>query len=528
MTSYQSYRDRAIEGLLWLSPWVGWGFAFPLGVLFAIPRSSKVRKLAFFLTLHLASSGLLFLTIHYIELFEQDSLYWIASFLLTEEGTASHFPFIAIGIIYTLSNILFHYRQKNKVHYFFPIVYFVSFQFLFGFLHPEEGLGFHGIEALWIWYGISFYILNRSIGKRKEPILWRSLYFLMERYYKRSPSQKKKLIYSVDSILPGSGWILIGNFWLGFTILFISLLILLYLATFLASYENPGRGIQFLYLLQLKPGINDKKFFEYMLNPYFLYTAIAFWILIWSYSKYLIYLSFKEEKDNKGILPGFLYNLPYSILLYLLFISIILVLPFSIQRKKDSDSKSQYARHFQPENLEFYFIDPNIPDKTEGLNGGVLTGNADKEEDPKSEKIPDPKISDNGPKTGYVKKIKGKKLPPTYSNYISAKIRGPEEFFSYWKKAPPFYSTVVAYTITSEGEITDIELVEASRFPEQDRLTLELIEAMGSLLPPPQAKGDVRVTELFWNGPVDPDRMPTPLQKALVQQFDGRYMEEQE
>lgn len=71
-----------------------------------------------------------------------------------------------------------------------------------------------------------------------------------------------------------------------------------------------------------------------------------------------------------------------------------------------------------------------------------------------------------------------------------------------------------------------MDLVEASGYPEQDQMTLELIESLSPLMPPPGTKGYVRVTELFWNGSIDPDAMPTPLQKELVTMYDGRYMEE--
>ena len=100
-------------------------------------------------------------------------------------------------------------------------------------------------------------------------------------------------------------------------------------------------------------------------------------------------------------------------------------------------------------------------------------------------------------------------------------------FMEYWKRAPHPYSCVVAYTITTEGEIVDIVIVEASEYPEQDQLTIELIESMSPLMPPPEAKGDVRVTELFWNGSLDPNAMPTSLQKDMVTLFDGRYLEEE-
>lgn len=37
--------------------------------------------------------------------------------------------------------------------------------------------------------------------------------------------------------------------------------------------------------------------------------------------------------------------------------------------------------------MEFYFIDPNVPDDTKGLNGGIVTGN-ETENKEKGEKSP--------------------------------------------------------------------------------------------------------------------------------------------
>lgn len=175
--------------------------------------------------------------------------------------------------------------------------------------------------------------------------------------------------------------------------------------------------------------------------------------------------------------------------------------------------------------MEFYFIDPNVPDDTQGLNGGVITGN-ETENKEKGEKISNEKVADNGPVKGTIKKIRGKKVPPTYSNYISAKMRIPESYMDYWAKAPHPYSSVVAYTITQDGDVIDVELVEASDYPDQDLRTLQLVESLGPLMPPPGTKNDIRVTELFWNGPIDPEFVPTPLQKEMINLFDGRYMEE--
>lgn len=213
-------------------------------------------------------------------------------------------------------------------------------------------------------------------------------------------------------------------------------------------------------------------------------------------------------------------------LLHFILFAIVLIIPISVNRSSSDKKRDISKDHFQPEKMEFYFIDPDIPDEVKDLNGGVISGTETPSQND-GMKIPDEQMSEDGKVKGYVKRIKGKKLPKTYSNYISARMRGPELFMDYWRRAPRPYSCVVAYTITSDGEITDVYIVEASPYPDQDSLTIELIESMSPVMPPPGVKGDVRVTELFWNGSIDPDAMPTPLQKEMVLMFDGRYMEEE-
>jgi len=344
-----------------------------------------------------------------------------------------------------------------------------------------------------------------------------------------------------ERFLPGFGHIYLEDNWRGFPILFIGLLLWLFVAVWTFSFLSPVFGIQFLGSMGLKPGIPDKDFFIAAQNIVYLILASAGLIFIYFYSHYLINKSFTLESlgyrtiSNQdelepvfapGIRRGFRNILPVSVLFHLIILSLVFIIPISIQRNSSKKNQSaDKSKHFQPDKMEFYFIDPSIPDEMKGLNGGVITG-TDTTNKEQGEKISNEKVADNGPKSGYVKKIRGKKVPPTYSNYISAKMRIPESYMEYWAKAPHPYSSVVAYTITQDGDIIDIELVEGSNYPEQDRLTFELIESLSPMIPPPNTEGDIRVTELFWNGPIDPNFVPTQLQKEMVHMFDGRYMEE--
>ncbi|GBF49932.1 putative membrane protein [Leptospira ryugenii] len=406
-------------------------------------------------------------------------------------------------------------------------------------------------------YLLSVQILLLSLNRNKLPSLyarvllryqngirlketWRQKYLNREKIPFLKELEVKKAASIREAILPGYGHIYLEDFWRGFPILFISLLLWLFIAVWSFSYLSPIFGIQFLSSMGLKPGISDKDFFVSSQNIMYLAISILAFIFIYLYSRHLLSQSFtlqnlgykKAQSDDEkepvfasGVRKGFRNILPLSLLFHFILLCLVFIIPISLQRNSaKKKEKSDQASHFQPEKMEFYFIDPNVPDTTKGLNGGVYTGNETKTEN--GEKISDKKLSDNGPKSGYIKKIRGKKVPPTYSNYISAKMRVPESYLEYWSKAPQPYSSVVAYTITKDGDIIDVELVEGSNYPDQDRLTLELVERMGPLMPPPESEGSIRVTELFWNGPVDPNYVPTPLQKEMVYMFDGRYMEE--
>ena len=449
-------------------------------------------------------------------------------------------------------------NSNNKLILFLETVFIVSIVLLFAgvyfsslsifgiLINFMQGRDFISIEysflqgdlALYFWL-ISLYVASSYVGREKRTFApFRKLYASIF-IHKSIPtpvsslgsfSLKKKEKYAKvrNWIFPGWGLIYLNRYWQGFPILFIFLLSLFFSIITLTYYYDYARGTAFLSYFGLKPGIPDKEFIQYTSNP----IVFSCFLGITIFTYYLSHVLLKnvleletEPVEKRGILQGFNNNLALSFLFHLTLLAVIFIIPITVSR--NSEKKRDISKdHFQPDKMEFYFIDPEIPDEVKDLNGGVVSGT----ETPNQEEgmqIPDEPVSDEGKVKGYVKRIKGKKLPKTYSNYISARMRGPEMFMDYWKRAPHPYSCVVAYTITTEGEIIDIYIVEASPYPEQDQLTIELIEAMSPVMPPPGVKGDVRVTELFWNGPIDPDAMPTPLQKEMVLMFDGRYMEEE-
>lgn len=589
-----TWAKKSLSFLVWMSPLFSLGPFFPLGVLFAFPREYKLQMKA------LVVIGIYVLTwilVFPLELLHRSSLSWETEInaFFSQENNLNLTKFgIVIFVFLCLVLNLFHSLKRNlkreKVRQtkldathsnlkirtekrirdakFDTLLFVFLFALLLTFLFtpliefvrggktPQQMIPIQEIYSFLFNICLSVSILLISFNRNKIPSIlsktlinyfsgirnrevWKTYASLGKHFPLVKELQIKSKATFRDRFLPGLGHIYLYEYWRGFPLLFIGLLLWLFLAVWIFSYISPVFGIQFLAGFGLKPGIADKDFFVSSQNIG--YAVISFCLLVglYIYSNTMIERSFslqnlglKKDKNGEeekfftpGIRKGFKNVLPVSLLFHLILLCLVFLIPISLQRNSQKKDSKKSADHFQPEKMEFYFIDPNIPDEMEGLNGGVITGNETKNSE-KGEKITNEKVADNGPQKGYVKKIRGKKVPATYSNYISAKMRVPESYMDYWAKAPQPYSCVVAYTITQDGDVIDVQLVEASNYPDQDLRTLQLVESLSPLMPPPGTKNDIRVTELFWNGPIDPDFVPTELQKEMINLFDGRYMEE--
>ncbi|MDZ4726831.1 MAG: energy transducer TonB [Leptospira sp.] len=587
---------KSLSFLIWLSPLFSLSLFFPLGVLFAYPRELRLRTKALAIIWIYVITWVLFFPIELIHRASLDNEMLINGFLSDKSNvdTIKGIFILLIGILLFLNYIHSSSRQSKRkekrqisLNQHFPgsslrkgniirdakfdtflLVFFLALFLAVAFdlllekvypMNPHNPLAaLSDIHQFVFNYLVSVSILLLGFNRGKIPSLfarfmlnyqsgihlreaWKEKYVKNEKIaFLKEMIVKKKALFR-ERLLPGYGHIYLEDFWRGFPILFVGLLLWLFLSVWTFSFISPVFGIQFLGSMGLKPGIADKDFFVASQNIAYLILSIIALIFVYVYSLRLLNQSFTLENlgyrkaidpDEKepvfafGLRRGFKNILPISLLFHLIILCLVFIIPISIQRNSSKKNNSaDKSKHFQPEKMEFYFIDPNIPDEMQGLNGGVITGTDTTNKD-QGEKISNEKTADNGPKAGYVKKIRGKKVPATYSNYISAKMRIPESYMEYWAKAPHPYSSVVSYTITQEGDIIDIEMIEGSNYPEQDRLTLELIESLAPMIPPPNTEGDIRVTELFWNGPIDPDFVPTALQKEMVHMFDGRYMEE--
>ena len=605
--SIQKLVIAGLSFLCWVSPMLGLGVFFPLGVLVLYQQNQKLRIAAFQSLILQIFINLVFYPIDLYSLYSFETeafmialkqeyagvffLFWgfVGLILLFLEARFLIRKYGALHLFQTKSNSLSanpEYRQVmsetdtwssfndklerepikkalvKKENSFFrtfvsviivwiiAIVWFFCLCYLFAMLNTEnyayeETLKlldqmFKGDSALYLWFmtllsASSFLGRKGLISILRRPYLSLYLHSKLAKsptsdFFGDSYTKKRRYARIRERILPGWGHIYLQRYWKGFPILFSFLLIFFFLVTAIVFYTDATFGLNFLRSLGLKPGVHDKEFIPASQNIVYPVSLALMLSVIYIFANSLLGRSLHKDGEpieERGLESGFTNNVYLSLLAHLIIIAVLFIVPERLQRNSNSKKKQDLSKqHYQPEKMEYYFIDPDIPDEVKDLNGGVIAGT----ETPSQKdgiKIPDNDPADQGKVKGYVKRIKGKKLPKTYSNYISARMRGPENFMEYWKRAPHPYSCVVAYTITTDGEIVDVILVEGSSYPDQDNLTLELIRSMSPVMPPPNVKGDVRVTELFWNGSIDPDAMPTPLQKDMVLHFDGRFMEEE-
>ncbi|MBI3394925.1 MAG: energy transducer TonB [Spirochaetia bacterium] len=229
------------------------------------------------------------------------------------------------------------------------------------------------------------------------------------------------------------------------------------------------------------------------------------------------------SRVGAGRLRHLLPVVPQSILMHIVVVTMLILVPVNFMtRTSGGRTRSSEPIRVIPDHFE-------DPEAKMRLDGGVVSGNNKPFQDTKggtqTVKREGREFSGSGEGKGKGSEFgrPGSRQDMTYSNYISARIRGPEKWLQYWAKIPRPYSAVFEYKISASGEVFDIRIREPSRYPEADRLTVRMIEAMGRVLPPPGGRS-VMVTELFWNTEPSDDSLPTDLQRRLSRAFDGRVI----
>lgn len=395
-----------------------------------------------------------------------------------------------------------------------------------------------------------FFAIIALEGRLHRFPLARALYgrFLKDEKAVGPRRQRSALLRSL--LLPGWGQFFLGQRASGISTLCVFALVSFFLTiSFWMNYagwvaEIPGlnanAGWYFLGELGMRSHIPDKAFHAIFGKP--LTLAVLGLTLLLVYAS--AYRFTKRLAQNQSV-ATYRLVVAHSVLLHLTPIVILLLIPVSFIPLTPQKQAPQEAFRYVPEFFE-------RPQRTMPLDGAVSSGDESKtygrpgaagtKERGKSNANA-PKFLGPGPRnesgqgrpdhnlllderTGKDPKggRPGKRQDMTYSNYLSAKIRGAEKGFSYWDRLPVPYSAVFEYKISDRGEVYDIKILEASRTPEADKLTVDLIRSMGVVLPPPGG-GHAIVRELFWNTNPGDTSLPTPLQRNLSHAFDGRSIQ---
>ena len=523
--------------LCWMSFVVDFGLFFPLAAFFIYKKDSIIRQNAvssvlfqFFFYLFFAP---LKLSTYFFSDFEAFLSEWLSFYAFEVKITllASGLVVLLCQNYYLKRKFQYHNlkrlvrKQYKKKYKLFSVFYLLSFLFLSSILTDELILTDNfeitfnpasNLESNVLNFFSFVFVSIFILGNKRSFVLFRKPLLISAKHLRAKKSHSfyynKRYNYAKlrNFFIPGWGNVYLKPSLSGFFLIFSYLLFLFLFLTVFFSYIDFIFGIRFLGSFGLKSTFNQQFLSEILSS---IYPLLFFLICILTI--YVIaYSSLNEKTRNKD--SNFFSNFHYSMLFHLILFCLLFLVPFSIRTPPKAEPISSNSKP-----LNFYFIDDYVSSSFKGLNGGVVVGNSDKVAS-NSKKV-EGKNQDSF--TSSQKKL-GNEFYQTYSSYISAKMRGPELFMQYWKKAPENYSCVVSYTINSNGDVLEAYIVESSNYPEQDQLTLDLIYSLSPLISPPTTNKTIRVTELFWNGEVDSESMPTALQQQLVLSFDGRFIEE--
>ena len=395
----------------------------------------------------------------------------------------------------------------------------------------------------------TFFFAFVALAGKRTRLFIPALYMRLLRDERKKGVAKEEAALLRARLLPGWGQMFSGRLLSGLAAFTVFFLLLFFFAVSLSlnygrlAEDIPGLNANaawyFMSELGLRSHVPDKIFKGLLGNGMSLGLLGLSLFFCYLYSTRATRAIYGPASDRR-----FKYFLPFSFLLHMTPIAVLLVIPVSFITNTPKKTKGE----------PFYVIPEffELPEKRMKLNGSFFSGDRAKTYGKKQGKTARPTRAKSRPgRTAYRKGRKkkpgegrpdprlliderrgkdarggrpGKRAEMTYSNYLSAKIRGPLKSFDYWRRIPEQYSTVLQFKISSTGEIYDIRILEPSRHHASDRLTRELVKALGVILPPPGG-AHVVVTELFWNTTPGDDTLPTLLQRRLSRVFDGRVIE---
>lgn len=392
------------------------------------------------------------------------------------------------------------------------------------FRSPLTLLPGHFFTLLLIW-GAFQALLGRA------PLLYRRLFcrLLLEG---RARGDQRQQGARLRALLPGWGFYYLGHRLAGITFFLLFLLILFVFSLSLSLCYgdlvrdwhgfNANAAWYYLSTLGLKSAVSDAHLKSWLGNEFVLFGSVFVLSGCVVLSRFLVARYFR-----KGQSGFFWFFVPTAALLHFFIPVMALLVPV---RFLSLEPPVPVAESPPPVPVIPRFFEES---EEMGLDGSAPSGRPDGDDrDPllaekKTEARGDgPGASadeSTGLSQGEGKGFKGDRQAMTYSNYLSARLRVAESWLSYWDQVPEPYAAVFSYRILHNGVVENVSLVDPSSSARADQLTIQLIESMGVLLPPPE--GAVRVTELFWNTAPDDKELPTELKRQLSRAFDGRVIE---
>ncbi|MDX1919781.1 MAG: TonB C-terminal domain-containing protein [Candidatus Caenarcaniphilales bacterium] len=406
------------------------------------------------------------------------------------------------------------------------------------------GLGISLIHGAFDWFSkILFFILSLFVFKNPN-LKFPFVYLLTESFAKLFERKTLKKTIVLNTLWPGLGQLLVGKVWLGWILVFCHLLVACSLFFILLAKFNYALSKDLLTLMGFYIRVGDKVFQESIVTEWVIGSLAALFVF-----DYLVaFLNLPLWGQVHRVQRTFFASLTSSFSFHLAVLWVLLLLPFIMnkqslkeqvkqnsqaaykelveQQKAQEDYEKQKKLPQQNPQEKIINFDLELADSIEDLNKfsnkpySKKFSKQDLEPKPptigfgkRQEPLPDKKI--------YLKKHS--RETKSYSEYLTAKVREGGRDQLIWKEAPDPYSMVLQYTVSADGYISDIRIVQPSGNLQMDALVISVVESMNPLIKPPKAK-KVVITELFWNTSGQ-DRLDTDLKRSLATYPDGRVIE---
>lgn len=477
------------------------------------------------------------------------------SYLSTGFGFGPFIPLVAAWVFRKKKHLQSLLLQSALFQGFFAIIstgiffYLIYLAYLKGDPSSQNsinklGVGISLFHNTFDWFvKIVCFILSLFVFKNSQlkiPVL----YFLVSKFQALFAKKTLKKAIVLNSLCPGFGQVFIGKVWLGWILVFCHSFVSISLLYILLAKNNFALSKDLLTLMGFYVRVGDKIFQESIVTDWVIASLVALFVL-----NYLIaFLNLPFKGHIHPVQRTFFASLTSSFSFHLAVLWMVLLLPFimnkeSLKKQIEKNSQAAFKELEEQKSAQEEFdkqkklpketskeklisFDLELTDSIEDLNKF-----SDKSYQKKFSKLdelpPKPTIGFGKrqeplpEKKVYIKKHN--RETKSYSEYLTAKVREEGRDQIIWKQVPEAYSMVLQYTVSPQGYISDIKIVQASGDLQSDALVISVVESMNPLIKPKNGKTLV-ITELFWNTNGQ-DRLDTDLKRSLATYPDGRVIE---